>query len=148
LTVIARARASEAGSGADWLYTYLRSFYRDSSRPTGWNNVVYRDVAMPHVLWKLQGEQELRTEVVVISQGDDREDLEKREVQKLVLARPGTMSPVEYDLLVRDLVNFLAYVGEPAKRTRMEIGIFVLLFLAVFFAFAYALKKEYWKDVH
>jgi ubiquinol-cytochrome c reductase cytochrome c1 subunit len=147
LTVIARSRASPAGSGADWLYTYLRSFYRDPSRPTGWNNVVYRDVGMPHVLWKLQGEQELRTEVVVIARGDDEEDVEKREVQKLVLARPGTMSALEYDLLVRDLVNFLVYMAEPAKRTRIEVGIFVLLLLGVFFALAYALKKEYWKDV-
>ena len=147
LTVIARSRASPAGSGADWLYTYLRSFYRDSSRPTGWNNVVYRDVAMPHVLWRLQGEQELRTEVVVVSRSDDKEDVEKREVQKLVLARPGTMSPIEYDLLVRDLVNFLVYMAEPAKRSRIEIGIFVLLFLGVFFVLAYALKKEFWKDV-
>jgi ubiquinol-cytochrome c reductase cytochrome c1 subunit len=145
--VIARSRASPAGSGADWLYTYLRSFYRDPSRPTGWNNVVYRDVGMPHVLWKLQGEQELRTEVVVIARGDDEEDVEKREVQKLVLARPGTMSALEYDLLVRDLVNFLVYMAEPAKRTRIEVGIFVLLLLGVFFALAYALKKEYWKDV-
>ena len=147
LTVIARSRASPAGSGADWLYTYLRSFYRDSSRPTGWNNVVYRDVAMPHVLWRLQGEQALRTEVVVVSRSDDKEDVEKREVQKLVLARPGTMSPIEYDLLVRDLVNFLVYMAEPAKRSRIEIGIFVLLFLGVFFVLAYALKKEFWKDV-
>lgn len=147
LTVIARSRASPAGSGADWLYTYLRSFYRDPSRPTGWNNVVFRDVGMPHVLWKLQGEQELRTEVVVISRGDDEKDVEKREVQKLVLARPGTMSPLEYDLLVRDLVNFLVYMAEPAKRTRIEVGILVLLFLGVFFVLAYALKKEYWKDV-
>ncbi|HXV10767.1 MAG TPA: cytochrome c1 [Burkholderiales bacterium] len=148
LTVIARSRASPDGSGADWLYTYLRSFYRDPSRPTGWNNVVYPDVGMPHVLWQIQGEQELRTEVVVISRGNDEEDVEKREVQKLVLARPGMMSPLEYDLLVRDLVNFLAYMAEPGKRTRIEIGIFVLLFLVIFFALAYALKKEYWKDVH
>jgi ubiquinol-cytochrome c reductase cytochrome c1 subunit len=148
LTVIARSRASPAGSGADWLYTYLRSFYRDPSRPTGWNNVVYPDVGMPHVLWQIQGEQELRTEVVVIPRGADEEDVEKRELQKLVLAKPGMMSPLEYDLLVRDLVNFLAYVSEPAKRTRIEVGIFVLMFLMVFFALAYALKKEYWKDVH
>ncbi len=147
LTVIARSRASPAGSGVDWLYTYLRGFYRDASRPTGWNNVVYRDVGMPHVLWKVQGEQELRTEAVVIARGDEVEDVEKREVQKLVLARPGALSPLDYDLLVRDLVNFLAYMAEPAKRARIEVGIFVLLFLGVFFVLAYALKKEYWKDV-
>lgn len=148
LTVIARSRASPAGSGADWLYTYLRSFYRDPARPTGWNNVVYRDVGMPHVLWQLQGEQELRTEVTVIPRGDDQKDVGKREVQKLVLARPGSLSRLEYDRLAADLVNFLVYMAEPAKRTRIEMGIYVLLFLGVLFVLAYALKKEYWKDVH
>ena len=147
LTVIARSRASPAGSGADWLYTYLRGFYRDPARPTGWNNVVYRDVAMPHVLWQVQGEQELRTEVIEIPQSDE-EDVVKREVQKLVLVRPGLMSPLEYDLLVRDLVNYMVYMAEPAKHARIRIGIYVLLFLGVLFVLAYALKKEYWKDVH
>lgn len=148
LTVIARSRSSHAGTGADWLYTYLRSFYRDPARPTGWNNVVYRDVGMPHVLWQLQGEQELRAEVIAIPRGSDEEDVVKHEEQKLVLTRPGNLSPVEYDRLVADLVNFLAYMAEPAKRTRVEVGIYVLLFLGVLFVLAYALKKEYWKDVH
>lgn len=147
LTVIARSRASPAGSGADWLYTYLRGFYRDPVRPTGWNNVVYRDVGMPHVLWRLQGEQELRTEIVTIPRADE-EDAEKHEVQKLVLVRPGTLSPNEYDQLVRDLVNFLVYMAEPAKRSRIEVGTYVLLFLFALFVLSYALKKEYWKDVH
>ena len=147
LTVIARSRASPAGSGADWLYTYLRGFYRDPTRPTGWNNVVYRDVAMPHVLWQVQGEQELRTEVVEIPRSDE-EDVVKHEAQKLVLVRPGLMNRLEYDLLVRDLVNYMAYMAEPAKHTRISIGIYVLLFLGVLFVLAYALKKEYWKDVH
>ncbi len=148
LTVIARSRSSPAGSGADWLYTYLRSFYRDPARPTGWNNVVYRDVGMPHVLWQLQGEQALRTEVIEIPLGGDEEEVLKREEQKLVLAAPGSLTPVEYDRLVADLVNFLSYMAEPAKRTRIEIGIYVLLFLGLLFVLAYALKKEYWKDVH
>jgi ubiquinol-cytochrome c reductase cytochrome c1 subunit len=148
LTVIARARASPAGSGADWLYTYLRSFYRDPARPTGWNNVVYRDVGMPHVLWQLQGEQELRTEVTMIPRSDERKGAGKREVQKLVLARPGSLSQLEYDRLAADLVNFLVYMAEPAKRIRIKMGIYVLLFLGVLFVLAYALKKEYWKDVH
>jgi ubiquinol-cytochrome c reductase cytochrome c1 subunit len=147
LTLIARARASPAGSGADWLYTYLRGFYRDPMRPTGWNNVVYRDVGMPHVLWQLQGEQELRTDVAVVPRGD-KKDVEKSERQELVLARPGTLSPLEYDHLVRDLVNFLVYMAEPTKRARIELGVYVLLFLGVLFVLAYALKKEYWKDVH
>lgn len=142
LTVIARSRASDAGSGADWLYTYLRGFYRDPVRPTGWNNTVFQDVAMPHVLWQLQGEQLLKTEERPLPGG------KKVKVQKLVLEKPGTMSPLEYDRLVADLVNFLVYMGEPAKRSRIELGIYVLLFLGVLFVLAYALKKEYWKDVH
>ncbi|MBI3524918.1 MAG: cytochrome c1 [Betaproteobacteria bacterium] len=130
LTVIARARASEAGSGADWLYTYLRSFYRDDTRPTGWNNLVFENVGMPHVLWQLQGQQ-------VLGEG-----------HKLSLAKPGTLKPAEYDALVADLVGYLQYMGEPVAQTRKRVGIFVLIGLAVLFAFAYALKREYWKDVH
>lgn len=147
LTLIARARSSSAGSGADWLYSYLRGFYRDPSRPTGWNNTVFQNVAMPHVLWQLQGEQALKTEVLSIPPGSKGE-VEKREVQKLVLEKPGTMSPAEYDRLVGDLVNFLVYVAEPSRQSRIELGIYVLMFLALLFVFAYLLKKEYWKDVH
>ncbi|MFN3884036.1 MAG: cytochrome c1 [Rhodocyclaceae bacterium] len=130
LTVIARARASEAGSGADWLYTYLRSFYRDDTRPSGWNNVVFSNVAMPHVLWELQGEQIL---------GPDH---------KLTLAKPGLMKPEDYDAMIGDLVGFLNYMGEPVQNYRKELGVVVLIALAILFVFAYALKREYWKDVH
>ena len=130
LTVIARARASEFGSGADWLYTYLRTFYRDENRPTGWNNVVFENVGMPHVLWELQGEQVM---------GPDH---------KLVLARPGKLKPQEYDAAVADLVGFLNYMGEPMGEFRKQLGVVVLIFLAVTFVFAYALKREYWKDIH
>lgn len=130
LTVIARARASEFGSGSDWLYTYLRTFYRDDARPTGWNNMVFSNVGMPHVLWELQGEQAM---------GDDH---------KLTLVKPGLMKPEEYDAMVGDLVGFLAYVGEPMATFRKELGVVVLIFLAVLFVFSYALKREYWKDIH
>jgi ubiquinol-cytochrome c reductase cytochrome c1 subunit len=147
LTVIARSRASGAGSGADWLYSYLRGFYRDPSRPSGWNNTVFPNVAMPHVLWQLQGEQVLKTEVRSIPRGSKGE-VEKHEVQRLVLEKPGSMSAVEYDRRVADLVNFLVYVGEPSRQSRIELGIYVLMFLGVMFVFAYLLKKEYWKDVH
>jgi len=147
LSVIARSRSSHAGSGADWLYTYLRGFYRDPSRPTGWNNTVFPNVGMPHILYALQGEQVLKTEVVSIPRGNKGE-VEKHEVQKLVLEKPGAMKPAEYDRLVADLVNFLAYMGEPAKQFRTQLGIYALMFLGVLFALAYALKKEYWKDVH
>lgn len=130
LTVIARARASEFGSGADWLYTYLRTFYRDETRPTGWNNVVFPSVAMPHILWELQGEQEM---------GADH---------TLKLVKPGQLKPEEYDELVGDLVGYLKYMGEPVAGFRKKLGIFVLIALAGLFAISYALKREYWKDVH
>ena len=143
LSVIARSRASSAGSGAEWLYTYLRGFYRDPSRPTGWNNLVFENAGMPHVLYGLQGEQVLKTEEHILPGGGHKE-----KVQKLVLEKRGSVTPVEYDRLVADLVNFLVYVGEPAKLSRIELGIYVLLFLGLLFIFALLLKKEYWKDVH
>jgi len=130
LTVIARARASEFGSGADWLYTYLRSFYRDDERPTGWNNTVFANVGMPHVLWELQGDQVM---------GADH---------KLKLMTPGTVKPAEYDAMVGNLVAYLAYMGEPVAEFRKQLGVIVLIALAVIFVFAYALKREYWKDIH
>jgi ubiquinol-cytochrome c reductase cytochrome c1 subunit len=141
LTVVARSRASPAGSGADWLYTYLRSFYRDPTRPTGWNNTVYPNVAMPHALWELQGEQVLKVETV---QGPGY----PIDVSKLELARPGTLAPRDYDRMVADLVNYLDYMAEPAQGRRTVIGIYVLGFLAFMWLLAYLLKKEFWKDVH
>ncbi len=147
LTVIARSRSSGAGSGADWLYSYLRGFYRDPSRPTGWNNTVFPNVAMPHVLYQLQGEQVLKTEVVAIPRGSKGE-VESHEVQKLALERPGALKPAEYDRLVADLVNFLSYMADPSRHYRQQLGIYVLMFLGVLFVLAYALKKEFWKDVH
>ena len=147
LTVIARSRSSGAGSGADWLYSYLRGFYRDPTRPTGWNNTVFPNVGMPHVLWQLQGEQVPKTEVVTIPRGSKGE-VESHEVQKLTLEKPGALKPAEYDRLVADLVNFLVYMSEPARHSRVQLGIFVLMALGVLFVLAYALKKEFWKDVH
>jgi len=147
LSVIARSRSSHAGSGADWLYSYLRGFYRDPSRPSGWNNTVYPNVGMPHVLWQLQGEQVLKTEVHTIPIGT-KGDVRKYEEQKLVLEKPGTMIPAVYDRMVADLVNFLVYVGEPARQLRTDLGIWVLMVLAVFTFLSYLIKKEYWKDVH
>lgn len=131
LTVIARARASEHGSGADWLYTYLRAFYRDENRPTGWNNVVFENVGMPHVLYTLQGQQVMNSAT-----------------HKLELAVPGTMTPAEFDKTVSDLVGYLVWMAEPQQEFRKTLGIGVLIFLALLFVLAYALKKEYWKDVH
>ena len=130
LSLIARARASGDGSGADWLYTYLRGFYRDEKRPTGWNNVVFDSVGMPHVLWELQGEQVM---------GPDH---------KLQLSTPGKLSPKEYDDAVGDLVAFMVWMAEPNAQFRKQLGIAVLLFLGVFFVVAYAMKRAFWKDIH
>jgi len=137
LSVIARSR------GVDYLYTYLRTFYQDDKRPFGVNNLAFKDVGMPAVLEELQGIQKPVYKTVQNAEGDDEQVIEGLE-----LVKPGKMSPAEYDQAARDLVNFLAYVAEPVKLERQRLGIYVLLFLAVFFVIAYALKKEYWKDVH
>jgi ubiquinol-cytochrome c reductase cytochrome c1 subunit len=136
LTVVARSR------GADWLYTYLRDFYRDPARPSGWNNFIFPNVAMPHVLMHLQGEQVLKMELAKDAHGHETH------TARLVLQSPGSMTPVQYDQLVGDLVNYLVYMGEPAGRSRLEIGIAVLLFLSIFIVLSWLLKRAYWKDVH
>jgi ubiquinol-cytochrome c reductase cytochrome c1 subunit len=141
LTVIARSRSSHAGSGADWLYTYMRTFYRDSTRPTGWNNVVYPNVAMPHALWQLQGQQ-------VLKEAQEQGPGYMRTVHKLVLDKPGALSPQDYDRLVADLVNYMSYMAEPARHDRIRFGLYTLLALFILIALSYALKKAYWKDVH
>ena len=133
LSVIARSR------GPDWLYTYLRTFYRDEKTPTGWNNAVFPNVGMPHVLWTLQGIRKL--EVVHPNEGHGPVQYKWSELSK------GALTPAEYDATVRDLVNYLVYVGEPNGGHRRSIGIVVLFALGVLFIFAYLLKKEYWKDV-
>jgi ubiquinol-cytochrome c reductase cytochrome c1 subunit len=135
LSVVARSR------GADWLYTYLRTFYRDPKTATGWNNAVFPNVGMPHALWMLQGERSLQAEMTKDLAGHEHLQYNWSQVS------PGTLSTVEYDTTVRDLVNFLVYVGEPAVLHRKAIGILVLFVLGVLFIFAYLLKKEFWKDV-
>lgn len=138
LSVIARAKG--AGSeGADWLYTYFRSFYVDESRPFGMNNTVFKDVGMPHVLWELQGMQKLVNADEVKEHGATPE---------FALVSTGSMTAEEYDVAARDLTNFLVYVGEPSQLKRLGLGGWVLAFLVLFFLVSYALKKEYWKDVH
>lgn len=127
LSVIARAR------GADWLYTYLRAFYRDDATATGWNNLVFDRVAMPHVLYEFQGEQQL------VVKGDQK---------SLQLDKPGQMTVTDYDQFVGDLVNYLVYLGEPHANARKDLGIKVMLFLLGMFVLSYLLKKEYWKDIH
>lgn len=124
LSVEVRAR------GADWVYAYMRGFYRDETTPTGWNNIVYDKVAMPHVLYELQGEQILN-----------------HETHKLELVRPGKLSPTEYNAYIGDLTNYMAFMAEPGKQQRQQLGWWVLLFLGVMLVLARRLKKEYWKDI-
>ena len=140
LSVIARAR------GADWLYGYLRGFYRDPARPTGWNNTVYQNVGMPNPLWRLQGER-VRAEQAAKG-GEGKEEHGGAKAVKFEMVKPGTLTPIQYDETVADLVNFLVYMGEPAATTRKQIGIFVLLYLLALLPLVYLLKREFWKDVH
>ena len=130
LSVISRSR------GADWLYTYLLTFYQDETG--GWNNLALPNASMPHVMWQMQGIQK-----PVYATHDGLEVIDH-----LTLAEPGLQSPEEYEDSVRDLVTFMEYLGEPSKVKRKNIGVWVLLFLALFTLIAYALKAEYWRDVH
>ncbi|NEV62719.1 cytochrome c1 [Thiorhodococcus minor] len=125
----------------DWVYTYLKSFYLDDTRPYGVNNVVFPLVGMPHVLSDLQGKQEAIVE-------PPHEEGGEPIVAGVKLVEEGSLSPKEYDAVVRDITAFLTYAGEPFKLERQRLGVYVLLFLGVLFILAYLLKKEYWKDVH
>jgi ubiquinol-cytochrome c reductase cytochrome c1 subunit len=140
LTVIARAHKP------DWLYTYLRSFYLDESTPSGWNNTLFPNVAMPHVLYELQGVQAPKKHDEGSAQKDDHG--QGGASDRFELVKAGALSPEQFDDAVRDLVNFLVYMGEPAKLERYNIGVFVILFLIALTVLLYFLKKEYWKDVH
>jgi ubiquinol-cytochrome c reductase cytochrome c1 subunit len=157
LSVEARVR------GNDWLYNYFLSFYKDDQSATGWNNLVFPNVGMPHVLWALSGPQKL-----VVTEFDSHEKAVAATIALKGLAKlepapggkwlvktvaadpaaPGSLTPVEYQAWVADLVNFLDYVAEPTKNKRVSMGIMVLLYLGVLFVFVYALKRSYWKDVH
>lgn len=141
LSVVARSR------GADWLYTYLRSFYRDTSRPTGWNNLTFDKVAMPHVLWQWQGEQIVKT--VKGADGKEHHKLQLVKAGTFTRLENGKANTVEFDRRIADLTNFLVFMGEPAQVTRYQIGYLVLIFLLLLlFPLAYFLKKEFWKDIH
>jgi ubiquinol-cytochrome c reductase cytochrome c1 subunit len=166
LTLTARIKHG----GADWLYSYLKSFYVDEARPLGVNNTVFPNVGMPHVMWDLQGIQEARYKYAVTHHGhvessfDSEASAEayikeqggenaegyriERLVDRLELVKPGKLTPEEYSNSVRDLVTFLAYISEPVKLERQRLGIWVVLFLIVFTVLAYFMKKEYWKDLH
>lgn len=144
LSVIARARASEAGSGADYLYTYLRTYYRDDSRPTGWNNMVFPNVGMPHALWEMQGVRDAK-----FVEEKDPHDASKT-VHKFVgfeKVTDGSLDQAAYDNQVGDLVAYLQWMGEPAQNTRKRLGVVVLIFMALLATLAWRLNASYWKEV-
>ena len=141
LTVIARSRSGATGTGADYLYTYMRTFYRDPTKATGWNNLAFPNVAMPHVLWELQGE---RKPVYV----EREEHGHKTAVFKgWEQVTPGAMTPLQYDQAMGDLVGYLQWMAEPAQNTRVRIGVWVLLFLLCLTFIAWRLNAAFWKDV-
>jgi ubiquinol-cytochrome c reductase cytochrome c1 subunit len=145
LSLIARSRsAAGKGTGADYIYTYLRTYYRDETKPTGWNNLAFPGVGMPHVLWELQGQQR----AVFVDQKDAHNPSQVTHVFKgFEPITPGLMSAEDYNLAVADLVAFLHWMSEPARNDRMRLGVWVLMFLAVFTLIAWRLNAAFWKDV-
>jgi len=145
LTVIARSRADASkGSGADYLYTYLRSYYRDDTKATGWNNLAFPSVAMPHVLWELQGQQR----AVFAEEKDAHDPAKTAHVFKgFEPITKGTLSADEYNAAVADLVAFLQWMGEPMQGERVRLGVWVILFLLIFTVIAWRLNAAFWKDV-
>ena len=141
LTVIARSRSGSGGTGADYIYTLLRTFYRDPARPTGWNNMVFPNIGMPNPLWELQGERE------PIHSKVESHGQELHVVTGWDQVKPGTMSEAEYNQNVGDLVAFMQWMAEPAQNTRVRFGVWVLLFLAAFTVVAWRLNAAFWKDI-
>lgn len=146
LTLIARSR------GNDYLYTYLRGFYKDPTRPNGWNNTVLPGAAMPHALWEQQGIQAVKLDAEgrpVLNEDGTPELYWESTGTHTRMTKEGKVITAEYDRYVADLVNFMSYMAEPAQVQRKQIGYIVLMFLlAVLLPLAYFLKKEYWKDIH
>ena len=145
LTLIARSRADIGkGSGADYLYTYLRTFYRDPTKATGWNNMAYPEVAMPHVLWELQGQRSAK-----FVDEKDHHDPSKtvRRFEGFEQLTPGKLDEHAYDEAIGDLVAYLQWIGEPAQERRVKIGVWVLIFLGIMTVFTWRLNVSYWKDV-
>ncbi|MDQ7958421.1 MAG: cytochrome c1 [Pseudomonadota bacterium] len=141
LTLVARSRAGHGGTGADYLYTYLRTFYRDDTKATGWNNLAFPSVGMPNVLWELQGDRRPVYDKVE-QHGHETEVLKGWEQ-----VTPGTMTPLQFDQAVGDLVNYMQWMAEPAQNTRIRVGVWVLLFLAMALVFVWRLNAAYWKEV-
>lgn len=144
LSVIVRAKSSSAGSGADWIYTYLRTYYKDDTRPTGWNNMVFPSVGMPHALWELQGVRAAK-----FVEEKDPHDASKtmHKFAGFEQVKPGKMSAIEYDSAVGDLVSYMSWMSEPAQNKRRQLGVWVLLFLGIFVVLAWRLSASYWKEV-
>ncbi len=145
LTLIARSRsAAGQGTGADYIYTYLRTYYRDDTKATGWNNAAFPGVGMPHVLWELQGQQR-----AVYADLKDPHDASKvvHRFAGFEQLTPGKMTPLEYDQAVADLVAYLTWMAEPAQGQRVRLGVWVLIFLALFTVVAWRLNAAYWKDI-
>ncbi len=134
LSLISRVR------GSDWIYTYLKSFYLDESRPLGWNNKLFPNASMPNPLWQLQGLQH--------AEMSEPDAIGERLVEALKVTQAGTQTPSQFDQTARDITNFLEYVGEPAALKRQSMGVWVILFLVALTFLAFLLKQEYWKDVH
>ena len=145
LTLVARSRSDGSkGSGADYIYTYLRTFYRDETKATGWNNAVFPGVGMPHVMWQLQGQQR-----AVFAEEKDPHD-SKKTLHVLKGFEPittGTMTTAEYNLATADLVAYLQWMAEPMQAQRVRLGVWVLLFLGVFTVIAWRLNAAFWKDI-
>ena len=140
--MIARSRAAQGkGTGADYLYTYMRSFYADETKATGWNNLVFPNVGMPHALWELQGKRAPVYETV------SEHGHEVQTFKGWEQVTPGTMTPAQYDQAVGDLVSYLQWMAEPAQNTRIRVGVWVLLFLSVMTFFTWRLNAAYWKDI-
>ena len=144
LTVIARSRAGNGGSGADYLYTYMRTFYRDDSTITGWNNLVFPSVAMPHVLWELQGQHRAVFETEADAHDPGKTHAVFKSFEPL---SAGTLNTAEYNEAVADLVAFMQWMAEPHQGQRVRLGVFVLLFLALFTLIAWRLNAAFWKDI-
>ena len=141
LTVIARSRSGPGGTGADYIYTYLRTYYRDDTKATGWNNLAFPNVGMPHVLWELQGQR--RPVYNEVMQHGHPTPVFAGWQQ----ITPGKMTAVEYDTAVADLVNYMQWMSEPTQNTRVQIGVWVMLFLLIFMVIAWRLNASYWKDI-
>jgi len=141
LTLIARSRSGSGGTGADYIYTYLRTYYRDDSKATGWNNLAFPNVGMPHVLWELQGQRRPVFEAVE-QHGHTTQTLKGWEQ-----ITPGKMTEREYDEAIGDLVGYLQWMAEPNQNSRVQIGVWVMLFLLIFMVIAWRLNASYWKDI-